>query len=539
MFNQIFITQAIFQGRFLLAIIFVLWSNNVASQDESFNCRTVDALHYKYRIHLSDYTDSVHISAQIKLKILHPIDSLFLDLYAFDKDGKGMSVDYVGCEGEKLDYVQYPEKLAVAYQSEKIGLVKEFQISYSGIPKTGFDITKNMFGDRVFFADCWPNRAHHWLCCIDDPADKATVEFIVQAPSDYQVVSNGSLIQIEEKTDENITRWRTKVPIPTKVMVIGVAKFAVDNYMLDSIPVSSWVYPQNKKKGFYDYRLSLEPLNYYIQLVGPYPYSKLANVQSTIEYGGMENASCIFYTERSVRGDRSTESLLAHEIAHQWFGNTVTEKDFLHLWLSEGFATYLTDMYFENKYGEMVFKERLKTERKTAITFLPENIHPVVDTTLPIDNGLLSPISYEKAAWFLHMLRNRIGEEQFLKVLKTYFSKFKYSSVSTRDFQYIVDSVSGQHHQQFFFQWLYVPGHPIINYNYEYRQGELYLEIEQKQKTGIFQFALEIEIQYPSGVKEYQTFQVDKPLNVFVSKVKDKPSKIELDPKVKLFFEAY
>src|SRR5207249_666261 len=119
-----------------------------------------------------------------------------------------------------------------------------------------------------------------------------------------------------------------------------------------NIPVSAWVYPQDSAKGFYDYALATEILKFYANYIAPYPYKKLANVQSKTIFGGMENASAIFYAENSVNGERTSEDLLAHEIAHQWFGDMASETSFEHLWLSEGFATYFTDLYFEKKYGK-------------------------------------------------------------------------------------------------------------------------------------------------------------------------------------------
>ena len=530
----------IFRSYFLLQVLFIcqLCLRTIYAQGTSKEYYGLDAKNYTYEVFLSDRSDTLYVQAVLDIDFLIAMDSFELDLYSTNKLGKGMKVNFVSCNGKKLDYFQYQEKLRIIFPVDQKGVIK-IHINYQGIPKTGLNITNNMFGDRVFFADCWPNRAHHWLCCIDNPADKATVEFIVHAPSQYQVVSNGELIQVNKKANETITHWKTSVPIPTKVMVIGVAKFSVENYWSDSIPVSSWVYPQNEQAGFYDYSLSVEPLAYFTSLVGPYPYSKLANVQSTTEYGGMENAGCIFYAERSVKGDRSTESLIVHEIAHQWFGNTVTEESFHHIWLSEGFATYMTDLFIEQKYGEEIFLERLKLERIKAIAFMSRAYLPVIDTTLPINNGLLNPNNYDKAAWFLHMLRNRAGDEDFIKILQCYYSKFKYGNALTDDFLQIVDSVTGEDNTAFFQQWLYTPGHPVIELNWNYKQGEINLVIEQKQKSNIFQFPLEIAILYPSGKNDTLLLLIDKKHQEIQFEAREKPNKIILDPNTVLFFDQY
>ena len=142
-------------------------------------------------------------------------------------------------------------------------------------------------------------------------------------------------------------------------MVFGAADFAVQLAgEHEGIPVSSWIFKEQKEKGFYDYAMALPVLEFFTKNVAPYPYEKLANVQSKTRYGGMENASCIFYYEASVKGDRSSEALIAHEIAHQWFGNSASEANWHHVWLSEGFATYWTHLYFEQTQDKSIFENR-------------------------------------------------------------------------------------------------------------------------------------------------------------------------------------
>jgi aminopeptidase N len=164
-------------------------------------------------------------------------------------------------------------------------------------------------------------------------------------------------------------------------MVVGIADFAVDYPgETNGIAISSWIFPEQKEKGFYDYAQALEILPFYIKNVGQYSYKKLANVQSKTIFGGMENAGAIFYSESSVTGTRKSEGLLAHEIAHQWFGDAATEIDWPHLWLSEGFATEMTHLYLESKYGTDTLLKSLKKDRATVLAFTKKTKLPVVDT---------------------------------------------------------------------------------------------------------------------------------------------------------------
>ena len=153
-------------------------------------------------------------------------------------------------------------------------------------------------------------------------------------------------------------------------MVIGVAQFAIQ-YLeaVDNAQISSWIFPQDREKGFYDYALAVPITQWFIDRVGPYPFNKLANVQSKTQFGGMENAGNIFYSERSVTGERNSEGLIAHEIAHQWFGNSASEANWHYVWLSEGFATYFTNLYYEDIYGVENFRERLIQQRNQVIGY--------------------------------------------------------------------------------------------------------------------------------------------------------------------------
>src|SRR5204862_717351 len=187
----------------------------------------------------------------------------------------------------------------------------------------------------------------------------------------YEVIGNG--IKIEESllsAKQKLTHWHEAVDISTKVMVIGAARFAIQFVgEINNIPVESWVYPQNREEGFHDYAAAKKILDFFINHIGPYSYKKLANVQSKTKYGGMENASNIFYFENSVNGKADHESLLAHEIAHQWFGDSASETDWHHVWLSEGFATYFTNVYNEFTYGEDKRAADMAEDRKQVIAF--------------------------------------------------------------------------------------------------------------------------------------------------------------------------
>jgi aminopeptidase N len=424
------------------------------------------------------------------------------------KGNQGMLVSTVKHNNTLLKFEHRNNQLKIFLpQKATAGNLYDVDINYEGIPRDGLIISKNSYGDRTFFGDNWPNRAHHWLPVVDYPSDKATCEFVVIAPAKYKVVANGLLKQTRKlETGQLLTHWHQSIAIPTKVMVIGVAKFAVQKVgKYKGVVVSSWVFEQNKTTGFKKYKAALEALKVLSQKIGEYPYEKLANVQSKTRYGGMENASCIFYYEASARGSRSIESLIAHEIAHQWFGNSATEKGWAHIWLSEGFATYMTHVYNEQKYGRKRLVERMRKDKLKVVKYARQTKKPII-APLPTNlNSLLDANAYQKGGWVLHMLRYVLGDQDFWMGIRNYYKTYRDKNALSEDLQRIMEQVSGKKLDWFFKQWLYQPGQPSLRVQWKYDSDsqELVLAVDQVQNEayGVFEMPLEIGIRIKKSNK--------------------------------------
>ena len=213
----------------ILPLIFL--SVSLHASDGYTRFRNIDILHYEFDIKLNDTTDIIEGNAFITFRVSGKCDSLILDLYASDSQGNGMNVLSVTSRGKDIGWKQGSSKLGIVL-GDRIASsdTLEFMIRYRGKPKDGLIISRNKYGDRTFFADHWPDRAHNYLPCIDHPYDKATVEFIITAPEKYNVVANGNLVeQSSIQGNMKMTRWNENVPIPVKVMTFGVARFAVEN----------------------------------------------------------------------------------------------------------------------------------------------------------------------------------------------------------------------------------------------------------------------------------------------------------------------
>jgi aminopeptidase N len=499
----------------------------------------IDVLHYEFALKLSDSTDSIMGRTVVGLRILEKTDSVVFDLKGIDSQGRGMHVTEVLLGDKEIFWKQDRNKLyMVPGNTLKVNDSIEIIIEYRGIPADGLIISRNKFGDRTFFADHWPDRAHNYLPCIDHPYDKATVDFVITAPEQYSVVANGILTEESSMSGNmKLTHWSESVPIPVKVMTFGAARFAVRLAgQVDDIPVWSWVFPQNRTEGFNDYDIAVRPLEFYISLIGKYPFEKLANVQSKTIYGGLENAGTIFYHENSVTGLGKAETLIAHEIAHQWFGDCITEADWYHIWLSEGFATYLTSMYIEYKDGREKLASEMARSRTLVIKSFEKRGGPLIDTTIVNLKDLLGINSYQKGAWVLHMLRNEIGDESFKKGLISFYDHYKNSNVLSSDFQHTMEAASGTDLGIFFKQWLYMEGQPELRIwkRQNIKEGNTIVYIEQKQRD-LFQFSLELLIKDHLGERIENISVKDRVTRVIIPVAN--VSGITPDPEVKLLFK--
>ncbi|MDH4295468.1 MAG: M1 family metallopeptidase [Cyclobacteriaceae bacterium] len=506
--------------------------------------KNVDVQHYFFSIELTDSSNEIKGDAEISVLLKNGVKELILDLKNITKEGKGMKVERITHEDLNVEFSHKNDRLQIDLPAAVDGKNK-IRIKYSGIPGEGFIISKNKYGDRTFFGDNYPDRARNWLPCVDHPSDKASVSWSVSAPDHYLVVGSGKLKEETNLGNEmKLTRWEMSTPISTKVMVIGVARFAVDYFgEASSTPIQTWVYPQNRREGFYDFAPALDVVNWFRENVGPYAYDKLANVQSKTTYGGMENASNIFYTENAVTGKREGEGLIVHEIAHQWFGNSATEADWPHAWLSEGFATYFTHLYNESTYGRDIMVAGLKEDRKAVIDYWKRTPLPVVNTSLlsfpTIMNlrELLSTNTYEKGGWILHMLRKKLGDKIFWSAIKAYYAKYMNGIATTNDFKAIAEQESGLDLTQFFKQWLYEGGQPELTGSWHYQKGEVQVQLAQVQDQ-LFIADVEIGIVDEHGAMTLMVVTLDGRSSAGKLKFQAKPVRVIIDPSTWLLYDG-
>tara|TARA_B100002019_G_scaffold252755_1_gene233878 strand:- start:192 stop:1811 length:1620 start_codon:yes stop_codon:yes gene_type:complete len=529
--------------RYYIVMIILLSFNQVYSKDPYPKNPNIDILNYSFELHLNDTTDIIYGTANINLHIEPSENNVRLDLISANNDGNGMVVHSVLFNGNKVPYTHKKNELNISTDGLKYSIYDVITIEYSGIPITGLIIGDNMHGDRTFFSDNWPNKARNWLPLVDHPYDKSTSEFIVFAPNHYQVISNGLLVE-ETNVNKEIkkTHWKQSVPISCWLYALGVAEFAIDYVdYFNGKSIQTWVYKQDRDKGFYDFKVPTKhTLEFFSDYVGPFAYEKLANVQSNSVKGGMESATAIFYSDISVTGNRSVRwrDVIIHEVAHQWFGNCVTEYDWDDVWLSEGFATYFTLMFREHAYGRDDFVKGLKDAKKRVFNFYEKNKNASVvhDNLKDMKDVLSYDLQYQKGAWVLHMLRNYVGEDNFRDGIRNYYKKYFNSNTNTEEFKIEMEKVSGIDLDKFFDQWLYKGGIIKLDVEWDYNEKSKNIEfnITQVQNDGyIFEMPLDIEILGDNN-SNTSTIRLDKKSGKYLVYSENKPKEIKLDPYTKL-----
>ena len=505
----------------------------------------IDILNYKFEIHLNDTSDIIYGSADIALNIKDSEDRVRLDLISQGKDGMGMEVKKVTFNGSEVSYSHDNDVLLIEtgvleYSSRDI-----INVVYSGMPITGLIIGPNMHGDRTFFSDNWPNKARNWLPLVDHPYDKSTAEFVVIAPNHYQVISNGLLVEETNLNKElKKTHWKQSVPISCWLYALGVAEFAVDYVdYFEGKSIQTWVYKQDRDNGFYDFKIPTKhTMEFFSDYIGPFAYEKLANVQSNSVKGGMESATAIFYSDVSVTGDRSVRwrNVVIHEVAHQWFGNCVTEYDWDDVWLSEGFATYFTLMFREHAYGRDDFVNGLNDAKRLVYNhYKTDKESSIVHNNLKEMKDVLTySLQYQKGAWVLHMLRNYVGEDNFRKGIRNYYKKYYNSTTTINQFKTEMEVVSGMNLDTFFDQWLYKGGNMVLdgNWKFDEKKGRIEVNLNQVQNDGyLFEMPVELGISYnDKNLEKIQTVKLEKEKGRFYIASDSKPISIKIDPNTKL-----
>jgi aminopeptidase N len=498
----------------------------IAGDEHHTPDRKVEIKHLKLDLHF-DY-ERRHVEG-VATFMLSPIND---GLTHFDLDVAEMAIKSVAltsvegisaCDPPKsscplprrLEYATRPEKLEIELdrpyaRDERLTV----EIAYSCSPRKG-----------LFFVEpdeAYPNKprqiwsqgenedAHWWFPCHDVTNQKMTTEMIATVNSPFFALSNGELIGVREYDGEGSVsyHWSQPQPHPAYLVSIVIGEYEAINNDYDGLPISYYVYKDRVREGRRLFAATPRIIEFFEEKFGyDYPYPKYAQILvDDFLFGAMENTSASTFTDRCLLDDNATidlsyDDIVAHELAHQWWGDLVTCKDWSHIWLNESFATYSEHLWREHTRGRDEARFALFQD---FLTYLREDRtshrRPIVFNRYRFSEDLMDRHAYEKGACVLDMLRWELGDGAFFRTLAHYLNKREFANAETNDFKVAIEEATGQNLHWFFDQWLYGPGHPELEVAYEWRreQGLLKLSVKQVQGTEdgtrVFRFPAVIEI---------------------------------------------
>jgi aminopeptidase N len=532
--------------RLLLLVLIVIASNSwsFATRHE----RLIDSwkpVHYNVSLTLNDQLTEIS-TATAEITILSVKDTLS----QIDLDFGELTIDSVKVNNETASFDRSPGLLNIklskpAPRETRLVVV----VSYHGTPVDGLILTTDKAGKRSAVGDNWPDRLHHWIPCLDHPSAKATVNFTVTAPARTLVVANGRLNRVETVSESTRTwRYSEGVPIPPYCMVIAAGEFAqMSSAEHEITPLSYYVPLSDKQFAMQGFSSANPSLKFFSQTVAPYPYEKLALIVGATRFGGMENSSAIVFSsnlfDTKPRAEPMSQvfriregivSLVAHEIAHQWFGDSVTESTWADLWLSEGFATYFAGLMIQHYEGEQAFQQYMKRTADTYLGYEKKTSTPIHDTETENLFKLLNANNYQKGAWVLHMLRSSLGSDVFFRGIRDYYRSHQNSTATTEDLRLALEKASGRDLKEFFKRWIYGAGHPQYELTWEWKQtrstdGVLSIRLNQTQPEDAFLMSVPLEVASSKGVMR-KSINPTARLTTLRLPLSSRPISVRLDP---------
>ncbi len=488
--------------------------------------REIDILHVALDVTPDFQQRTVAGQVTIRFKpIARPLTELKLD--AVD-----ITVNSVNSTAKIQAYQVTNQKLVVTFaESIEPGQETSVTIVYRAEPKQGLYFrTPEMgykAGDAHLFTQGESIEARHWFPCYDSPNEKFTSEVTCRVPEGMTVLSNGRKVSEEKDPATGLVavRWLQDKPHVNYLisLLAGYFKKVEDKY--NDIPMAFWTPASEIDQATSSFRDTKDMMAFFENEIGvPYPWAKYDQVcVEDYQWGGMENTSITTLNVNTLFTDateniRSSEGLMSHELAHQWFGDLVTCKDWSHIWLNEGFATYYETLYTGHKHGRDAMLYELH-ERAKGLTANPDDPKPIVSRKFKTPEDMFRQhgyLAYGKGSWVLHMLRSQLGDELYRRCIKTYLERHPYDNVVTDDLRLVVEELSGRSYDQFFDQWVYHGGCPNleVSYSWDERTKLARVSIKQNQKLSddvlLFNFPLTIRFKTKAGVVDRKITVQDK-----------------------------
>ncbi len=389
------------------------------------------------------------------------------NLSAFNLDLSGLSVAAVTVNGLPADFTRSEAELTITPAEVLLeGAPFTVVVTYSGVPRPirplaipiqmGWSVT-----DGGVYVASEPVGAASWYPVNEHPLDKATYTVRVTVPAPLVVASNGLLQETIANGDGTLSYiWENIYPTASYLVGLNIGDFViVEQEGPGGLPIRHYFPPDIAGEAAYDFGRTPEMIAFFSDLFGPYPFEAYGAVvvNENLNFA-LETQTLSLFGRGHVDGKRNSEMTIAHEAAHQWFGNSVSLADWSDIWLNEGFATYAHYLWLGHTAGEAAFNTAL--ERVYDGLAAAQNIWPPPGA--PPRDDLFSQSVYVRGAMTLHALRQRVGDEVFFAILRAYYDAYRYANATTEDFIRIAEEISGEDLAAFFDAWLYQQALPPI-----------------------------------------------------------------------------
>ncbi len=511
--------------------------------------RPVDIEHIRLDLDISLKQKTLAGTATIDLQLLRPLQVVKLDAVGHEVSKVELAAERTELPFSTTDTELHIDLGSKKPRGEKLQIVIHYQIRE---PRSGIYFFGPTESEPHVPWMAWtqgePIANRYWFPCIDHPNERQTTEIVATVDAGFEVLSNGDLLSRQKSKDGKRERFHYKQSQPhvSYLVTLVVGEFEIGRETWGDVPVLYYVPPNRAADTQRTFGRTKEMMTFFSERFGiDYPWTKYAQiVVEQFIAGGMENTgattlySKVMHDERAML-DSTPDRLIAHELGHQWWGDLVTCKDWSHLWLNEGFATFCELMWEEHKNGVDAHDYMLYNKSKAARSAGPRK-RPVVDYHYENPSTMFDSRAYPKGGWVLHMLRRQLGDDLFYTGLQKYGNKFRMQTAETSDLRKVLEQHTGRSLERFFYDWTARPGHPVVEVATDYDPEDKLakISVKQTQKGEPFHFPLEIEIRgkEESGPVTVEKQVTEKELTIYLP-VPSAPALVRIDPRAAVLAE--
>lgn len=538
--------------------LLTLYPQTLSAQNHrpNFNrIRTFDVEHYIIRLNFN--REEKHLFGETTVR-LRPLRENFKE---FELDAAKMNFDSVKNEenGKSLNYRVSGDKIFITLDKtySPTDLIA-IRLKYSTAPEKGVyfvdELREN--GKVSHSAQIWtqnePEDGRYWFPSYDFPDDKATSEQFITVLADETAIGNGDLLEIVKNADGTKTfHYKMAVRHSTYLTSFIVGRYAKISDFYKNVPLGFFVYPGRESLAKSAFGKTKDMMRIFEELTGVnFPFNKYDQtiVANYDNFSAMENITATTLSDRDVFigeygfGKDLIDDLVSHELAHSWFGNLVTCRNWAELWLNEGFATFMEAAFREKMHGRANYLRKIQDDvREYKISdVVRAKRHGLYNQLARPDDSIFDATTYQKGGAVIHTLRETVGDQAFWSGVKKYLERHKFENVETPDLQKVMEEASGQNLDWFFAQWIYAGGYPVLEVEpiYEKQSRILTVNIKQIQEFDkivpeVFVLPLEIEISDKAN-KKIETVRIDKRIQSFAFRLNGEPQNVLLDLNLKI-----